>query len=74
MSPVNRPLEPGSRVARLVLVPVISLYAHLKHLIAVSGLRGPVFRRYLLNEQIDQDETWAQEVSARDVNFHNLLL
>ena len=32
MNPVNRPLEKGVRVARLVLVPEISLYAHLKHL------------------------------------------
>ena len=32
MSPVNGPLEPGDRVVRLVLVPEISLYAHLKHI------------------------------------------
>ena len=32
MSPVDRPLEPGFRVARLVLVPEISRYAHLEHL------------------------------------------
>ena len=32
VSPVNRPLEPGARVARFILVPEISLYAHLKHL------------------------------------------
>ena len=32
MSPVNRPLEPRARVARLVLVTEISVYAHLKHL------------------------------------------
>ena len=31
-SPVNRPLEPGARVARLVLVPEMYPYAHLKHL------------------------------------------
>ena len=31
LSPVNRPLEPGTQVARL-LVPEISPYAHLKHL------------------------------------------
>ena len=32
MNPVNRPLEPGARMARLVLVPEISRYAYLKHL------------------------------------------
>ena len=32
MSPVNRPLEPRSRVAKLVLVPEISTHARLKHL------------------------------------------
>ena len=32
MSPVNLPLEPEAPVAKLVLVPKISLYAHLKHL------------------------------------------
>ena len=32
VNPVNRPLEPGARVVRLVLVPGISPHAHLKHL------------------------------------------
>ena len=32
MNPVNQPLEPGARVARLVLVTEISPDAHLKHL------------------------------------------
>ena len=31
-SPVNRPLEPGARVARLFFFPENSPYAHLKHL------------------------------------------
>ena len=41
MSPVNWPLEPGALVAILVLVPEISLYAHLKHLnVPDNGIRS----------------------------------
>ena len=43
-------------------------------LLSVSASQGPVFRRYLLNGPIDQDETWAQGVSACDLIFHNILL
>ena len=43
-------------------------------LLSVSASRGPVFRRHLLNEQIDQDKIWAQGVSACDLIFHNILL
>ena len=42
-------------------------------LLSVSASRGPVFRRYLLNGLTDQDETLAQEVSACDLFFHNIL-
>ena len=35
---------------------------------------GPVFRRYLLNGQIDRDETWEQGVSVCDLIFHDMLL
>ena len=44
------------------------------HLLSVSASRGPVFRRYLLNGQTDQDETLAREVSKCDLIFHNILL
>ena len=30
---------------------------------------GPVFRRHILNGQIDHDEIWAQAVSACDLFF-----
>ena len=74
MSAVNRPVEPGARMARLVLVPEIYLYAHLKHLLSVLGSRGPIFQRYLLNGRIDQDETWAEEVLVCDLNFHKITI
>ena len=38
-------------------------------MLSVSALRGPVFRRYLFNGEIDQNETWAQGVSAFDLIF-----
>ena len=38
-------------------------------LLSVSGSRGPVFRRYLLIGQIDEEETWAQEISVCDLFF-----
>ena len=34
-----------------------------------SASRGPVYRRYLLNGQADQDETWPLGVSACDLIF-----
>ena len=37
----------------------------------VSSSWGPVFRRYLLNGQTDQDETWAQDVSSCDLIFRD---
>ena len=40
----------------------------------LSGSRGPVFWQYLLNRQIDQDDTWPQEVLVRDLIFHHILL
>ena len=43
-------------------------------LLSVSAARGPVFRRYLLEGKLDQDETWAQRVLACDLIFHNILL
>ena len=39
--------------------------------LSVSASRGPVFRRYLSNSRIDQDENWAQEV--RDLIFTQTL-
>ena len=42
-------------------------------LLSVSASRGSVFRRYLLNKPIDQDEIWTQEVSVCDLFFHNIL-
>ena len=44
------------------------------HLLSVSGSRGPVFRKYLLNEQIDHDETFTQEVLVCGLIFHIILL
>ena len=43
-------------------------------LLSVSASRGPVFRLYLLNEQIDQDGTWALGISVTDLIFHDMLL
>ena len=47
-------------------------------LLSVSASRGPVFRRYLrrylINGEIYQDETWAQWISACDLIFDNILL
>ena len=45
-----------------------------RSLLSVSVSRGPVFRRYLLNVQIDHDENLAQGASACDLIFHNILL
>ena len=39
------------------------------HVLSVSASRGPVFRQYLLNGLIGQNETWAQEVSACGLIF-----
>ena len=55
-------------------VPLVGLFAVRKLLLSVSALRGPVIRRHLLNGQIDQDEAWAQGVSACDLIFRNILL
>ena len=41
-------------------------------LISVSSSREPVFRRCPLSGRIDQDKTWAQRVSTRDL-FYLLL-
>ena len=38
-------------------------------LLSFSASRRPVFQRYLLSGLIDQDETWAQGVSAPDLIF-----
>ena len=43
-------------------------------LLSVSASRGPVFRRYLLNGWLDQDQTLAQGVSAYGLVFHNIPL
>ena len=52
--------------------PVLS--ATDSYLLSVSASRGPVFQRYLLNGQIDQDETLAQGVSAHDLIFHYIVV
>ena len=43
-------------------------------LLSVSALQGPVFGDIFLNRLIDEDETWAQEVSACNLIFHYTLL
>ena len=45
------------------------------HIVTI-GFRfaGPVFRRYLLNGQIDQDDTWPKDVLVCDLIFHHILL
>ena len=53
---------------------VLAPLARHDELLSVSGSRGPVFRRYLLNGQIDQDDTWPQEVQVCDLIFHHVLL
>ena len=45
-----------------------------KMLLSISASPGPVFRRYLLNRPIDNDETWAQGISACDLVFCIVLL
>ena len=45
----------------------------LDKLLSVLASRGPVFRRYLLNGAIDQNETWTQGVSASDPIIRNIL-
>ena len=40
-----------------------------KQLLQVSALLGPVFWQYLLNRQIDQNETWALVVPDFDLIF-----
>ena len=43
-------------------------------LLSASASREPVFRRYHLNGRIDQNETWAQGVSACDLSFCSIFL
>ena len=52
----------------------ISASGSLRNLLSVSASQVPVFRRYPINGQIDQNETWAQEVLTYDLIFRNMLL
>ena len=58
----------------LVIERDLSVQCYDYNLLSVSASRGPVFRRNSLNGQIDQNETWAQGVSAHDLIVRNILL
>ena len=45
-----------------------------RSLLSVSDSSGPVFRRYFLNGQKDQNEIWKKGVSVCDLSFHNILV
>ena len=64
----------GISINKSVMMNTYEVNMNNKQLLSVSALREPVFRRYLLNGLIDQDETWAQGVSACGLIFANILL
>ena len=72
LCPCSGPTDPSICPLQVPsLFPVALCYPGL---LSVSASRGPVFRRYILNGPIDQDETWARVVSAFDLIFNNILL
>ena len=59
--------EVGTRISE---IPMVMEYC----LLSASALWGHVLRWYLLNGEIDQDESLAQEASVSEQMFHNILI